>query len=126
MIWSLCRISLNGPCGRRTGTTEWRRRVEEEDSEEDEGGQPADGLTQEDYMELMQQEGMSSSPLDFLAPPQTKTQERGSMMLIPGSKSPLYPQHTHHHTSPVSLSSRRVMVKLALHLCVSCCLSPAL
>lgn len=33
VIWSLCRISLNGPCGRRTGTTEWRWRVEEEEED---------------------------------------------------------------------------------------------
>lgn len=67
---------------------------------------------------------MSSSPLEgFLAPPpQKKRQQRGRMMLIPQSKSPLYPQHTHHHTSSVSLSSHRVTVKLALPLSV-CLLS---
>lgn len=50
--------------------------------------------------------------------PPKKRQQRGGMMLIPRSKSPLYPQPTHHHTSPVSLSSHRVMVKLALPLSV--------
>lgn len=119
MIRSLCRISLNGPCGRRTGTTERRRRAVEEEEEEGEGGKSPDTLTQEKYVELKTQEGMPSSPLEgFLAPSQTKRQQRGRMMLIPRSKSPLHPQHTHHHTSPVSLSSHRVTVKLALPLSV--------
>lgn len=72
------------------------------------------------------EEEMSSSQLEgSLAPPQRKRQQRGRMMLIPRSKSPLYPQHTHHHTSPVSLSSHRVTVKLALplSLCVMLSLS---
>lgn len=69
-------------------------------------------------MELRHKEGMSSSPLKgFVGPPQNRRKQR-SMMLITRSQSPLHPQHTHHHTSPVSLSSYRVMVKLALPLSV--------
>ena len=69
MSRSLCRISLNGLCGRRTGTTEHRRRVEE-DREEDDGGKSLDTPMQGKYVELRQHEGMSSSPLEsFQAPP---------------------------------------------------------
>lgn len=118
MIRSLCRISLNGcvadELAPRGGEDGWRRRRWRSE-EEDEGGKSLDTLMQE----LRQKEGMSSSPLEgFLTPPQKKRQQRRRMMLIPRSKSPLHPQHTHHHTSPVSLSSHRVMVKLALPLCV--------
>lgn len=51
MSRGLCRISLNGLCGRRTGTTEHRRRVEE-DREEEDGGKSLDTLMQGKYVEL--------------------------------------------------------------------------
>ena len=131
MIRSLCRISLNGLCGRRTGTTEWRRRVVEEEEEEgesweeDKGGKLLDTLTREKYVELKQQEGMPSTPLDvFLALPQKRENREGKRCL----------SHNLSHLCTHSKHIIRIPCQpvipqghaAAPSLCVSCCLSPSL
>lgn len=125
VIWSLCRISLNGrvadalaPQGGEDGWWWWwwwrtRRKTKE-----------ANRRTP--WRRKRKECHHLHWKVFWHHLHQKKRQQRGRMMLIPQSKSPLYPQHTHHHTSPVSLLSHRVTVKLALPLCVSCCLSPAL
>lgn len=73
---------------------------------------------QEKYVELRQQEGMSSSPVFCPPSPFCPHNREGERYLSFDLSHLCNPQYTHHHTSLVSLSSRRVTVKLALPLSV--------